>query len=136
MNKLEPGLLGQTIFIVEEKHLAPTVGSGEARVFSTPMLVAGMEAAAVAAIAKCLEPGHTSVGIHMDVWHTASTPLGVKITFSAALTEISANGKKLVFTVRAEDAHGEIGHGLHERAIVEKDAFEKRAGAKARPSAR
>lgn len=129
---LLPGMSGTVSFQVGEENLASTVGSGEARVFATPMLVAGIEQAAVAVIRGFLAPGQTSVGIHIDIYHRAASPPGSTITFEATLTEISPNGRGLSFDVRAWDEGGEIGEGKHERVIVERDKFEARALARAR----
>lgn len=124
---LAPGLRGQASFRVEEQCLASRIGSGDARVFSTPMLVAGIEQAAAAVVKPCLEPGYTTVGTHIDVYHRVASPPGMTITFEATLETISPNGRGLGFRVRARDEGGEIGEGTHERVIVELDRFEARA---------
>lgn len=129
---LKPGLSGQASFAVEEKHLASEIGSGEARVFSTPMLVAGIEQAAVQATKASLPPGLTTVGTHVDIYHRLATPPGMTITFEATLEKISPNGRGLGFKVRAWDNGGDIGEGWHERVIVEKDKFEAKAFARAK----
>lgn len=124
---LMKGMSATASIQVEEKNLASTVGSGEASVFATPMLVAGIEQAASAVVRPFLSPGETSVGIHIDIYHRAASPPGSIITFEATLTDISPNGKGLGFNVRAWDEGGVIGDGTHERVIVEKDKFEARA---------
>lgn len=124
--ELRPGLTSQLTFNVEKKHLASEIGSGEARVFSTPMLVAGCEAAAVAVAKPFLASGQTTVGIHIDIHHDAATPLGMAVNFKATLERISENGKCLYFDVLAWDAAGPIGHGKHERVIVELAKFEQK----------
>lgn len=127
---LMPGMSGAASFRVDEENLASTVGSGEARVFATPMLVAGIEQAASSVARRFLAPGQTSVGTHIDIYHRAASPPGSTITFEATLTEISPNGRGLRFDVRAWDEGGVIGEGKHERVIVEKDKFEARAVAR------
>ena len=129
-NKLEPGLEAQESFLVEEKHLASVVGSGLVDVFSTAMMIGGMESAAVAAVQSYLNPEETTVGVHVNVEHKAATPLGMKTTFYARLLEVSANGKGLKFRVEARDEAELIGEGLHHRVIVNKKKFENRATAK------
>lgn len=128
--KLNPGITGSNSFIVERRHLTTTVGSGKVTVFSTAMLIGGMEGAAVNCVEPFLEAGETTVGIHVNVNHDASTPLGMKVSFQATLQEISANGKILTFRVEASDELGKIGEGLHKRAIVNKKRFEEKTQAK------
>ncbi len=128
--ELVPGLEAENSFVVANSHLANVVGSGLVSVFSTAMMIAGMEAAAVAAVQNCLDDGQTTVGVHVDVWHRAPTTEGMKVFFRAVLKSVSEDGRRLFFDVEARDEYGLIGDGFHERAIVQKDRFESRAGAR------
>ncbi|MGL6195251.1 MAG: thioesterase family protein [Thermoguttaceae bacterium] len=112
--------------IVTEELLAVNVGSGDVRVFATPMMIALMEKAAALCAEDVISPGQTTVGANLNVNHTAPTPLGKTVTATACLTE--QQGKKLVFTVSAEDGNQQIGSGTHTRYIVEKALFEQKAG--------
>ena len=127
---LRPGIRGEMMHQVEPRHLASEVGSGLVSVFSTAMMIAGMEATAVESVQGLLAPGETTVGVHVDVAHKAATPLGMQVRFTSELLEVSANGKGLTFRVEARDEAGIIGEGLHRRVVVEKDKFEARAKAK------
>lgn len=118
------GLKGSISFRIEEDQLASKTGSGDTRVFATPMLVAGMEQAAVKALAGCLDPELTTVGTHIDVYHRLASPLGMTVTCEAILKKISPNGKGLFFTVHAHDEGGNIGYGTHERVVVNREKFE------------
>lgn len=129
-SQLKPGLEHEVSYIVEAKHLADFVGSGLVQVFSTAMMIGGMESAAVAAVQSCLDKGKTTVGVHVDVSHKAPTPLGMRTRFHAKLLEISANGKSLLFEVKAFDEVGLIGEGKHRRVIVDKEEFENSARGK------
>lgn len=124
---LEPGISAEISFTVEDWHLASKVGSGLVSVFSTAMMIAGMEAAAVKAVQKYLDPGMTTVGVHVDVAHKAATPPGMTARFLATLEEISPNGKGFHFRVQAFDDAGLIGEGRHERVLVRHDSFERKA---------
>lgn len=128
---LKPGLEGEFHFTIEKRHLANEVGSGLVNVFSTAMMIAGMETAAVAVAQKRLPAGKTTVGVHVDVSHKAATPLGMNVRFLARLTEISANGKGLKYHVEAWDERELIGEGWHQRVIVDKEMFERKTGEKA-----
>lgn len=130
MDGLQPGLKASISFKVAPKHLASEMSSGEVRVFATPMLVAGMEMAAVEAVKPVLPHELTTVGTKLDISHDAATPLDMKVTFSALLTAISSNGKGLTFEVKAFDEVGPIGSGTHERVIVNRQSFEEKTNAK------
>ena len=121
------GMTGQWETIVEEGMLAAQVGSGEVRVLATPMMIMGMERAAMEAVRPCLPEGMTSVGTRVDISHMAPTPCGMKVRFEAKLTAVSANGRGLTFTVTAYDEVGPIGEGTHERVVVDRDKFQSRA---------
>ncbi len=127
---LRPGIRGEMTHLVEARHLASEVGSGLVSVFSTALMIAGMEATAVEAVQGLLAPGETTVGVHVDVAHKAATPLGMRVTFACELIEVSPNGKGLTFRVEARDEAGIIGEGLHRRVVVEKEKFEARTRAK------
>lgn len=127
---LKVGMSKKVSFRVEERHLALTVGSGDTRVFSTPMLSAGIEMAAAQLAKPCLEPGQTTVGVHMDIYHQVASPPGMLITFEATLEEIGSYGRRLVYTVRAWDEGGQIGLGVHERAVVNEAKFQENAEAR------
>ena len=128
---LRPGIRGEMTHTVERRHLANEVGSGLVEVFSTAMMIAGMEATAVESVQGLLAPGETTVGVHVDVSHKAATPLGMRVTFACELLEVSPNGKGLTFRVSASDEAGLIGEGLHKRVLVDKEKFEARTRAKA-----
>ncbi|MBN2259364.1 MAG: thioesterase family protein [Clostridiales bacterium] len=108
---------------VEEKDTAAAFGSGNIFVFSTPMLIALMENAALNAIDAFLPEGYQTVGIHLDVRHLAATPMGMKVKAIAELIEM--NDKKLKFKVTAFDEKEKIGDGFHSRYIIESESFMK-----------
>jgi len=85
-------------------------------VFATTRTIALMELAGARILHPLLQPGEMSVGAHVDVSHTAATPIGAKVTATA--TYRGREGKLFVFDVIAHDPAGEIGRGTHKRAIV------------------
>ena len=107
--------------IVEEKHLAYNVGSGDLPVFATPMMMALMESAAMLCVADELENGSSTVGGQISSSHLKPTGLGKTVTATAEL--ISAEGRKLKFKVSASDEGGLIGEGEHLRFIIDKEKF-------------
>lgn len=127
--QLKPGLLGTATLVVGEEHTAPHLGSGRAPVFATPMMIALMEAAAVDCVERLLAEGQESLGVRIDVDHTAATPVGLAVTATAELKEV--NGRKLAFYVEARDAREVIGKGHHERIVVDVERFRAKVRAKA-----
>ncbi len=123
-----PGLKGQAQCLVTENLTAAAVGSGSLAVYATPSMVALMEEAACNAIAACLPPEQTSVGIELNICHTAATPVAMAVRAEAEV--IGVDGKIISFTLHAYDAVGEIGAGTHKRAIVNSEKFLQRTNAK------
>lgn len=107
--------------LVEEKHLAMNVGSGDLPVLGTPVMMSLMENAAMLAVAPQLPEGSSTVGAQIQSTHLRPTPLGATIQASAQL--IKEEGRKLTFHIKAEDTQGLIGEGEHIRYIVDKERF-------------
>ena len=78
------GLKGSAEIIVQEADTAPRVGSGRVAVLATPVMINLMEAAALAAVEALLPDGHQSLGIKLDVSHTAATPVGMRVVVNVA----------------------------------------------------
>jgi fluoroacetyl-CoA thioesterase len=85
-------------------------------VFATSRMVALMEVAAARLLSPQLNPAELSVGVTMDIKHTAATPLGGHVTATAKF--VAREGKLFLFEVTAADDAGEIGRGTHRRAII------------------
>ncbi len=125
MTDLTPGLTGQVQIVVEEKHTARHLGSGDVLVLATPMMVALMEEASRHAVEPLLPSSQRTVGSHIAVSHTAPTPLGMRITVRSEL--LAVDGRKLTFRVEAHDEREKVGEGRHERFIVDLERFGQRA---------
>lgn len=125
---LAPGLTGEATVRVSKTHTAAALGSGNVNAFSTPALIALLEAAAIAALDGHLPSGQTSVGTHLDVRHLAATPVGMTVRATATLIQV--DGRRLVFAVEAHDDVEQVGAGMHERFVVDKARFEARVAAK------
>jgi fluoroacetyl-CoA thioesterase len=89
-----------------------------------------IEAAALAAVEHLLPAGHQSLGIHLDVSHTAATPIGVRVTASAEV--LSLDGRIVTFRVEARDEFEPIGGGTHQRVVVSVARFDERVQRKVR----
>jgi fluoroacetyl-CoA thioesterase len=105
---------------VTEADLASSIGFDEADVFppifATQRLVALMEVAAARVLREASDTGELSVGVAIDIVHTAATPIGSVVTATARFMEMQ--GKLFCFEVSAYDEGGEIGRGTHRRAVV------------------
>lgn len=88
-------------------------------------MVALMETAAARVMQPLLGPGELSVGVTVDITHTAPTPPGVLVIANARFA--GREGKLFVFEIDARDEGGEIGRGSHKRAIVETDRLQRAA---------
>ena len=128
MSILTPGLSAVLTILVSDAHTATTFGCGDMPVFSTPALVALMEAAAVRAIDGQLEPGQTSVGVQINVTHLAATPVGIAVRANAMLTQV--DGRTLGFFIEAWDNMEKIGEAYHERILVMKEKFIQKTDSK------
>ena len=115
------GMKGEAGSLVEREDTAKEVGSGDLLVYATPCMVAMMEGAACEAIASGLGDNETSVGIALNIEHTAATPVGLDVRAEAEVTAVE--GKIITFTVKAFDEAGEIGSGTHKRAVVNPQKF-------------
>lgn len=118
-------LKGNATVNVCENNTAKAVKSGSLDVFATPMMIALIEEATCSACAPLLEEGETTVGTKISVSHDKASGLGNKITAHASLDNI--DGRKLSFSVYAEDSNGDvIGKGTVERFVVLTDKFMKK----------
>lgn len=88
-------------------------------VFATARMVALMETAAARALSPFLESNELLVGVFIQVSHTAATPPGVRVIANARY--LGREDKLFIFEVWAEDLGGEIGRGIHKRAVVNVD---------------
>lgn len=110
------------------KNTAKVMGSGCMEVYATPAMTCLMEKAAAEALEPFMEEGWTTVGISINVQHTAATPVGLAAWAEAEVTAV--DGRKISFKVRAFDDKEEIGSGTHERFAVMSEKFMAKAAAK------
>lgn len=130
LSAIRPGLSGRSQLRVGPKHTAPRVGSGNIAVLATPVMINVIEAAALESVEKLLPAGYQSLGTHLDVKHTAATPVGLTVTAQAVVTAVE--GRTIQFSVTASDDHEEIGGGTHTRVVVNVEKFDARVQRKAR----
>ena len=126
--ELKIGLTGRADALVTSDKTAAACGSGSLPVFGTPFLLALMEEATCNSLEGRLEDGRSSVGVSMEVQHSAASPVGIKVWAESELTKI--DGKMLTFTVTAYDEAGVIGTASITRCIIRSESFVARCNAK------
>lgn len=125
---LHVGMKGSYTVKVTNDNTALAMGSGELAVFATPAMLAAMEKASTECIKNELSQEESSVGTKADITHISATPVNMSVTAVAVLEKIE--GRKLLFSVSAEDECGIIGQGIHERFIVNKTKFTEKTNSK------
>jgi fluoroacetyl-CoA thioesterase len=118
---LSPGTSASTKLVVGENDLAEalilTEGDDFPPVFATARMIGLMEIAGARAMHAVLQPGEISVGVDVNIRHTAATLLGDTVVAEARFIGMDENAF-YCFEVSAYDTGGEIGRGTHKRAIV------------------
>jgi predicted thioesterase len=95
-------------------------------------MIALMELAAAKVLRPLLKPGELSVGVTVDIRHTAATPVGGRVR--AVATYVGPEGKLHRFHVEAFDDAGPIGAGHHTRAIITAERLEAGAARRRAPA--
>lgn len=136
---LKPGLKHRFSYVVPADktvpHLYPEADAFQVMpdVFATGFMVGLMEWTCMQLLAPHLDLDEGSLGIHINVSHTAATPPGMTISVDAECAAV--DGRKLTFNVRAHDGVDTIGEGSHQRAVVMWDRFNARVAEKAAKTA-
>lgn len=118
------GTIGETRFVVEEKHCIEFATDGMPAVLSTPNLIGIFERTARQAIVPFLESDERTVGVEIELRHLAPTPLGASVTITARV--IHTVGRLVDFQLEARDQHELIARGVHRRAVVRVGSFAQR----------
>lgn len=103
------------------------------KVFATGFMIVLMEWTCTQLLARHLEAGEGSLGVHVDVSHLAATPAGMTVTVDVEVAAV--DGNRVGFKVKAHDGIDLIGEGRHERFVVRRDRFDARVAAKAKQAA-
>lgn len=136
---LTPGMTFEFTYTVSEErtvpHLYPDIEEGAVMpsVFATGYMVGLMEFACIKFVNPYIDwPRQQTVGIHINVSHTAATPAGLTVTVKGRLEKV--DGRKLRFSLEAHDGQDKISEGVHDRFIIDAAKFnaavdQKRAAA-------
>jgi len=110
---------------VTDADTAQSLGSGDVPVLATPRVLALAEAATVAATARQIPGGLTTVGTRAEVEHRAPTPVGRTVTALATLAKV--DGRKLLFEIVVRDGEDLVAEVRVERMILDRQRFISRA---------
>lgn len=132
---LQPGVSAEFQFTVPATKTVPALYPEAPEfqdmpaVFATGFHVGLMEWAALKALAPHMDEGEGSLGIHVNVSHSAATLPGQTITVTAECTAVE--GRRITFKVKAHDGIEPIGEGVHQRMVVPWARFKARVNGKA-----
>ncbi|MCJ7541794.1 MAG: thioesterase family protein [Desulfobacterales bacterium] len=134
-NSLQPGLTYTFKFKVPENktvpHLYPESPEFQAmpNVLATGFMVGLFEWTCIQAINPHIDwPREQTVGIGVKLNHIAATPPGLTVTVNVKLEEVE--GRKLVFSIVADDGIDKISEGTHDRFIIDAAKFNSKMAAK------
>lgn len=125
VQQLTAGLTAKVQLTVSDADTAQALGSGDVPVLGTPRVVALAEAATVAATARVLESGQTTVGVRVELDHRSATPVGRSVVAEALLTKV--DGRRLTFEVTVRDGDTVAAEGRVERVLVDRHRFVEKA---------
>ena len=98
-------------------------------VFATGFLVGLFEYACIQAIKPHIDwPKEQTVGIGININHTAATPAGFTVTIKGKLEKVE--DRKLTFSLTADDGVDKISEGMHERFVIDAEKFGARIAKK------
>ncbi|MGB5983686.1 MAG: thioesterase family protein [Desulfobacterales bacterium] len=127
-SSLQPGMTFDFTYQVPADktvpHLYPDIEEGAVmpEVFATGYLVGLLEFACIRFINPHIDwPREQSVGIGIQISHSAATPPGFTIRVEGRLEAVEA--KKLTFSLKAHDGVDQITTGTHERFIINAEKF-------------
>ena len=127
-NSLQPGLTHTFKFKVPENktvpHLYPESPEFQVmpKVLATGFMVGLFEWACIQATNPHIDwPREQSVGIGVNLNHIAATPPGLTVTVNVKLEEVE--GRRLVFSIVADDGIDKISEGTHGRFIIDAAKF-------------
>jgi predicted thioesterase len=128
MANIPSGTKGEQKLLVTSEVAISFLGLEGARVLSTPHMIGFMERTCRDTVLPLLDPGHDTVGTHVNIAHLAAAPIGMTVTFQAEV--LSASDRRIQFRVEAWDEKEKIGEGTHERAIINIAKFASRLAQK------
>ena len=125
---LQSGMTFEFNYPVSEARTVPNLfpdieeGAIMPKVLATGYMIGLMEFACIRFINPHIDwPRQQTVGIHINVSHTAATPPGMTVTIKGKLEKVE--GRKLSFILEAFDDQDQISQGTHDRFIIDAEKF-------------
>lgn len=136
-DSLKAGLAFQFKFEVPENKTVPFLYPEAPelqqmpKVLATGFMVGLFEWTCIQAINPHLDwPEEQTVGIGINLNHLAATPPGLTVTVNVKLEEV--DGRRLVFSIEADDGIDTISKGTHERFVIDAAKFNGKVDEKAK----
>lgn len=136
-SSLQPGLMFEFKFKIPENKTVPFLYPESPefqvmpKVLATGFMVGLFEWACIKAINPYLDwPNEQTVGTDVQLSHEAATPPGLTVTVKVRLERVE--GRKLTFSIVADDEIDKISEGRHERFVINAAKFNEKAEIKAR----
>ena len=133
---LKPGLTHELKLRIPDSKTVPNLYpespefQAMPEVFATGFMVGLIEWACILAINPHLDwPAEQTVGIRINVDHTAATPPGFEVCAKVRLIEV--DGRRLVFDAELHDGVDTISKGTHERFVINAEKFIQKVQQKA-----
>jgi predicted thioesterase len=123
MAELQVGAVRVENHVVADEDVITFLGPGGSRVLSTPRMILFMERTCRNMMAEGLPEGRATVGMHVNIWHTAAAKEGSTVAYRAELLKLTS--RRCEFRVEARVGEKLIGEGTHLRAIIDVARFAK-----------
>ena len=123
------GAIGLSRMTVRHGDTAIALGSGDVPVLGTPAVIALAENAIIAALAEFLEQSETTVGVRIEIDHSATASVGDEVVATAKVS--SVEGKRIIFDVECHSGTRLVAQGTIIRVLVDRVSFIARAAAEA-----
>ena len=139
-DSLKPGLTYQFKYEVPENKTIPFLYPEAAElqqmpsVLATGFMVGLFEWTCIQAVNPHIDwPDEQTVGIGINLNHLAATPPGLTVTVEVRLEEVE--GRKLLFSIVADDGIDKISEGTHERFVIDAAKFNEKVAEKEKQAA-
>ena len=124
---LAPGVRRTERVTVDESNTISFLGD-DLRVYSTPPMVHDIEYACHRLVGEHLDPGETSLGVHVSVDHLGATPIGHRV--DVTVTVRCVDGRKVTLDAEVRDECEVVGRGTHVRVVTDVERLRRKVDAK------
>jgi predicted thioesterase len=126
-NSLVAGISKTTKILVDRERTIAFMGD-EGRVYGTPSMILDIEYMARNWLLEHLDDNEDTVGTHMSLDHVAATVENDSVEITLTVEEI--NGRAIKLIAQVKDSLEDVGKGVHNRFVVDKEKTFERLEAK------